>query len=334
MIKHEKITKHANVIKHTPVLLKESLRYLAPRAGQVLVDATVGQGGHAQAILKEMERSSGRRAGLKKSLLIGLDRDTQALDKTMHRLSGHINRGKLLLEQAKFSRLTNVLQEIGHTQVDGILMDLGVSSNQILSKSRGFSFAHPESPLDMRMDQREDLTAARVLAEWSEQELRDLFFLAGEKRYAKSLARTIIKERKHNKIESVGELLTLTKKIMRPRAGKSRRNIATKIFMALRIAVNHELQELEQGLESALIALKPGGRLVVITFNSLEDKNVKQKFREWATTCICPPELPVCRCNHEPLVKILTTKPVAPRMSEIKNNPRARSAKLRAVKKL
>jgi len=323
-----KPTDAAKAIQHVPVLVDEVLRYLAPTPGQVVVDGTFGAGGHARKILAAV--TAGGAAGK----LIGLDRDAAAFDAATHAYRADIASGRLVLIQSRFSELANVLQELGQPSVDGVLLDLGVSSQQLLSPTRGFSFSS-DAPLDMRMDTREDFTAARLLAEWDERDLRSLFSTIGERRYAGSLARAIVRARGVAPIATTAQLVEVIATGLPTRElARRRTNIATRVFLALRMEVNHELREIEQGLNAAIHALRPGGRLAVITFHSLEDALVKKTFRTWATDCVCPPEQPICTCRRSPLCKILTKKPLPPGEAEILDNPRSRSAKLRVCERL
>lgn len=312
-------------MKHVPVMPNEVLQYLAPRPGAIIVDATFGAGGHTEQILK-MLGPTGK--------LIGIDRDSAAIDAATSAFASDVKAGRLVLVQARFSELANVLEELGQAQVDGILMDLGVSTQQMLSPTRGFSFSHT-APLDMRMDTREDFTAARLLTEWSEHQLRELFWSVGERRYAGRLARAIVRRRADTPIETTTQLTDLVTSVLLERERSRRKtNVATRVFLGLRIAVNHELREIEDGLNATIHALRPGGRLVVISFQSLEDALVKHTFRTWASPCVCPPEQPICTCRREPLGRILTKKPVVVSEKEVIGNPRARSAKLRACERL
>lgn len=313
---------------HVPVLPNETLSLLAPKQGDTIVDATFGAGGHSNLILEQLGPHG---------KLIGLDRDASAIEQATHRFASAINGGQLVLVQSVFSELATVLNSLGIPYVDGVLMDFGVSSEQLTSPTRGFSFAG-SAPLDMRMDKREDLTAARILAEWSEEELRDQFAIAGEQRYARRLAQEIVRQRPHLPIERTDQLVQLVQRVL-PAAEQHTRgtHVATKIFMALRMAVNHELEEITAGLQAATAVLKPGGRLVVISFHSLEDRLVKDTFKKLTADCVCPPELPICTCQASqrgPSVRLLTKKPITPSARESTTNPRARSAKLRACQKL
>jgi 16S rRNA (cytosine1402-N4)-methyltransferase len=311
--------------QHVTVFLREAVDALKLKPGDHVVDATVGKGGHTAELLR-MVGPQGK--------VIGLDRDSGAIAAATERFEKEIATGQLVLVQSPFSELSNVRQELAISQVDGVLMDLGVSTEQLLSPTRGFSFQH-DAPLDMRMDTREDFTAARLLAEWEERQLQQIFFEAGEKSYASRLARAIVQHRKQNALERTSQLVDLITRTVPARSVSGRAtHVATKVFLALRMAVNHEMEQLKQGLESALVALKPNARLAVITFHSLEDGHVKRTFLGWAADCVCPPELPICTCDHRSLVTIETKKPIVPSEDERALNPRARSAKLRICQKI
>ena len=317
---------------HIPVLKNEVLKFLRVKPGQVIVDATFGEGGHARAILEQLADVAGREraAHAGPGKLIGLDRDPQAIDAATHKFAKEIAAGRLVLVQARFSELANVLQSLSHPSVDGIVMDLGVSTQQILSPTRGFSFLS-DAPLDMRMDPQEDFTAARLLVEWDERQLVDLFRLAGEQRFARRLARAIVLSRRQQPLQTTKQLAELVERTIPAAARRSSKHVATRVFLGLRMAVNHELEEIERGLAAAVHSLEPGARLAVITFHSLEDGLVKRAFKRWASDCICDPELPICQCDHRQLVTLVTRKPVTPTATEIARNPRSRSAKLRIV---
>ncbi len=315
---------------HIPVLKKEVLETLRIKPGGIIVDATFGEGGHAREILRKLD------GGSTHGKLIGLDRDPTAIDAATHAFEKDIASGRLVLVQSRFSELANVLSSLSHSTVDGIVMDLGVSTQQILSPKRGFSFQH-DAPLDMRMDLQEDFTAARLLAEWDEKQLTDLFFLVGEQKFARRLARAIVQTRKKKRLMTTQELVALVDQTIPAAArrgsshGAKPKHAATRVFLGLRIAVNHELEEIERGLSAAVHALEPGARLAVITFHSLEDGIVKRALRRFASDCICDPSLPICQCDHRQLVTDITRKPIVPTVAEIAANPRARSAKLRVV---
>lgn len=309
---------------HRPVLLEESLSFLALRPGSRVVDGTVGGGGHAEAILQAIA-PSGR--------LIGLDVDAEALAASAARLARFGDR--VHLERASFRELGRVLEEQGMSRVDGVLLDLGVSSRQLDAPDRGFRFAEESADvtaLDMRMDTRSPRTAAQLLAEASQAELEHWFRAYGELPGARRLAEAIVAARREAPLRTVRDLLRV---IERARVGGGRRHHpATLVFQALRIAVNDELEALREGLDAAIEALAPGGRLVVIAYHSLEDRIVKQRLRAEAQGCVCPPRQPVCTCGHVPRLRLLTRRAVQASEAERRTNPRARSARLRAAERL
>lgn len=283
---------------HEPVMVAEVLRFLEPAPGKLIVDATVGTGGHAEAVL---ERGAE---------VLGIDRDPMALEVARRRLSRFGERCRLL--QGNFRELAGILGELGIKEVDGVLFDLGMSSMQLEDPARGFSFLR-EGPLDMRMDPSQDLTAHEIVNSWPEGEIARILREYGEERYARRIAREIVRSRP---ISSTTELAALVARCYPP--GYHRIHPATRTFQALRIAVNDELSALREGLHAAIRALKPGGVVVAISFHSLEDRIVKRTFRQrWIAD----------------EVEILTKKPLTPTQTEVRRNPRARSAKLRAARK-
>lgn len=306
---------------HTPVLLDACLNALNVRPEGVYVDGTLGRAGHASEIAKRL--TSGR--------LIGIDRDPQALSESAQRLAPWS--GRVTLLRGSFADLRALLQSVGVSGVDGLLFDLGVSSPQLDDPRRGFSYLH-DAPLDMRMDPDAPLSAYEVVNGWSEDELKRVLYEYGEERYAPSIAREIVRRRRTRPIASTLELVDAIRSGMPARALREKRHPAKRTFQAIRIAVNGELDALEPMLRDAVELLNPAGRLAVITFHSLEDRIVKRTFRDFATGCTCPPEFPVCVCGRRPKVRTLTRKPITPDESELRENPRSRSAKLRAVEKL
>lgn len=302
--------------EHVPVLLEEVLQYLAVAPGGQYVDGTVGAGGHAAAIL---------RASVPGGRVLGLDADPEAVDVAGRRLAPWGDRAVLVV--ANFRDLSQVAAAHGFAGVDGVLLDLGVSSVQLGSPRRGFSF-QSEGPLDMRFDPRRGPSAADLVNELPEEELAEILWRYGEERAARRIARAIVARRP---ITCTRELAELVAEVV-PRAGKT--HPATRTFQALRIAVNDELAALTEALPQAVQLCRPGGRVVVISFHSLEDRIVKRFFLREARDCICPPELPVCRCGHRATVRILTAKPVRPKPEEVRANPRSRSARLRAAERL
>ncbi len=308
------------MIVHQPVLLKEAVESLSPPPDGVVLDLTVGMGGHSAELLKR----------LPKGRLIGLDQDVDALQHAGLALQGD---PRVSLFKANFADLLWVLKDLSVREVDSVLMDIGVSSYQLDTPARGFSFLH-EGPLDMRMDQASGHTASEILNNSSEQELSKIFFEFGEEPKARALARAIVAARAKEPLRTTSQLADLAKRVLgRPR-GKDFKHPATRLFQALRIGVNRELEVLQKGLRAALSILKPGGRIAVITFHSLEDRIVKQFFKTEATDCLCPPDLPMCVCGHKASLKIMTNKPLSPSEEEVAENPRSRSAKLRVAEKL
>jgi len=304
----------SSIWQHEPVLLAEVLDLLAPRSGGRYIDATVGWGGHAEAILGASS-PDGR--------LMGIDRDALALRETARRLAAAQDRLELVL--GDFGNMGQLARGRGWSEVDGILMDLGVSSPQLDDPTRGFSFQQ-DGPLDMRMSRSADLTAAEIVNQWPEEEISRILWEYGEERYARRIARAICQDRP---FAGTTELAEMVARVVGGR--RERIHPATRTFQALRIAVNDELGALERALPQALDLLAIGGRLVVISFHSLEDRIVKQFVRREASDCICPPRLPVCVCGHSAKLRPLTKKPVTASQEELARNPRSRSAKLRAA---
>lgn len=297
---------------------KEVLEWLKPTPGGIYLDGTLGGAGHAKLIL---EAAPGSR-------LIGLDRDPAALEKGREVLASFSE--QISLHHRTFDRAGEVLQELGIESIDGMLLDLGVSSHQLDTPERGFSFRH-DAPLDMRMDTTVGETAADVVNQREAEELSRIFFQYGEERYARRIARRIVERRQEEPLMRTGELAELVRGAVPGGYRPSRIHPATRVFQALRIQVNQELEQVETGVAQAIDLLRPGGRLVVISFHSLEDRIVKNLFREQARGCICPPKLPICQCNHQPKVKILTRKGVRATSTELEFNARSRSAVLRAI---
>jgi 16S rRNA (cytosine1402-N4)-methyltransferase len=262
--------------------------------------------------------------------LIGLDQDVDALQHAGLALQGD---PRVSLFKANFADLLWVLKDLSVREVDSVLMDIGVSSYQLDTPARGFSFLH-EGPLDMRMDQASGHTASEILNNSSEQELSKIFFEFGEEPKARALARAIVAARAKEPLRTTSQLADLAKRVLGRPKGRDSKHPATRLFQALRIGVNRELEVLQKGLKAALSVLKPGGRLAVITFHSLEDRIVKQFFKAEAADCLCPTDLPMCVCGHKASLKIITNKPLSPSEEEVAENPRSRSAKLRVAEKL
>lgn len=308
-------------VEHITVLLREAVDLLAPRAGGVYVDGTMGGGGHAEEILKRSAPDG---------ILIGMDHDAEAVARCRERLSPY--GGRALLRRANYRDITAVLADLGYPAVDGVLIDLGVSWFQVKTPERGFSFML-DGPLDMRMDTSSPLTAADLVNTLSREELVRIIREYGEERKAGAIARAIEKARARGPITSTVQLAGIVSSVFPPYPPR-RIHPATLTFQALRIAVNDEMGSLREGLGHVLKALKPGGRCVVISFHSLEDRIVKQTFVQEARGCVCPPKMPVCMCGQKPRFRIITRKPIVPGPDEAGRNPAARSAKLRAAEKI
>lgn len=300
---------------------EEVVRFLALKVDGVYLDGTLGGGGHAALIL---ENAPGAQ-------LVGIDRDREALAAAGERLAAHHER--LHLVHGDFAGLTGYLNSLGVSALDGFILDLGVSSHQLDNGGRGFSFQQ-NAPLDMRMDTSRGETAADLVNNLPEAELERILSEYGEERWARRIASFIGRERNESPITTTFRLVDIIKGAVPKAKWDERIHPATRTFQALRIAVNHELESLERGMRAALELLKPGGRGVIISFHSLEDRIAKHIFREYAEGCTCPRQLPVCVCGKQPRVKVLTGRPVTATQQEIDGNPRARSAKLRAVEKL
>ncbi len=307
---------------HKSVLPAETLSLLGPQDDEVFVDATLGMGGHAELILNSNDSTR----------VIGIDQDREAIAFAKDRLVSFGER--IQIHYANFSGIKQVAQDAAVESVDGILADLGVSSLQFDSAERGFSFRF-DAPLDMRMDAESDEeTAAELLGRLSEFEIAKILFEYGEERKSRKIARWIVEWReKGEPITTTKELASLVERAVK-RGKNDKTHPATKTFQALRIAVNNELDILEKFIRDCVDLLKPGGRLCLITFHSLEDRIVKQTFQKLAGQCFCPPKLPICVCGRQKLVEIITRKPIVPAESELEENPRSRSAKLRGCVKL
>lgn len=308
--------------KHTPVMCEAALELLQCHAGGLYVDGTVGGGGYAEAILKGSEPDG---------VLVGLDWDAEAVLRVRERLLPYT--GRSILKKASFSELPQVLEDLDLGPADGVVIDLGVSSFQLEDPARGFSFLH-DGPLDMRMDQGLPRTAADLVNGLSEQELARIIFRLGEEKWSRRIARAIASRRKEAPFRRTLELAELIAGVV-PRTRDSRRiHPATRTFQALRMSVNRELEAIETFLDHVLDVLAPGGRLCVVAFHSLEDRIVKDRFRQWGRSCRCDSHTMPCRCEGRPLVRLLTRRALRPGQDEVETNPRARSARLRGVEKL
>jgi len=308
------------VFAHVPVLVREVVEALCPAPGKLYLDGTVGGGGHSEEILIESS-PDGR--------VLGLDRDDEAIAAARQRLQRFGQR--FIWRQASFANAREILAELGWGRVDGVVLDLGISSHQIDSSERGFSF-RSQARLDMRMDRRQSLDAHGLVNSQSAAELEHIFRDYGEEPRARRIAQAIVAARKEKPIQTTADLVRVIEHVK----GRGRRDHhpATQVFQALRIAVNQELQQLESFFESGYEALLPGGRMAVISFHSLEDRIVKTAFRKWSRTCICPPRALRCQCGWNQKVRLLNKKPIVPSAGEAAANPRARSAKLRVVERV
>ena len=305
---------------HVSVLLEECVTGLNIRPEGIYVDGTLGGAGHSCRIAERL--TTGR--------LIGIDRDPVALKAAGERLAPYGDR--VTLVHSNFCRMASVLEGLGISGVDGILLDLGVSSPQLDDGQRGFSYM-ADAPLDMRMDGGDALTADTVVNTWSYEELKKILYEYGEERYAPAIASAIVRRRETAPIRTTLDLVDVIRSAMPPAALREKQHPAKRSFQAIRIAVNDELNSVAKAMEDAIPLLNPGGRLAVITFHSLEDRIVKNAMAAAARGCICPPEFPVCVCGRKPQVDILTRKPIVSAPQELERNPRARSAKLRICQK-
>jgi 16S rRNA (cytosine1402-N4)-methyltransferase len=308
--------------EHRTVLLDRTIEYLKVVPDGVYVDCTLGGGGHSLEILKKLG---------KRGRLIGIDRDQNAIKAAGERLASFSDRAVLV--HGNFRDIKRIVHGIGITAVDGVVRDLGVSSHQLDQRERGFSYMQ-DAPLDMRMDRQQSLTAMEVVNTYSEADLAGIISGYGEERWARRIAAFIARERDRAPIETTGQLVDIIKAAIPASARRRGPHPAKRTFQALRIEVNDELGILERTVVDGVDLLKSGGRICVITFHSLEDRKIKNVFRELENPCTCPPKAPVCVCGKKPVIRVVTRKPVVPDKEEIKQNPRARSAGLRVAEKL
>lgn len=306
---------------HVSVLLEECLEGLNIKPDGIYVDGTLGGAGHSSQIAKRL--TTGR--------LIGIDRDPVALKAAGERLAPYGD--KVTLVHSNFCRIAQVLDELNIDAVDGILLDLGVSSPQLDDGNRGFSYM-VDAPLDMRMNNGDALTAEIIVNTWSYEQLRRILFDYGEERYAPQIAAAICRRREEKPIHTTLELVDIIRSAMPAAALREKQHPAKRSFQAIRIAVNDELGAVREVMDAAIPRLKPGGRLAIITFHSLEDRIVKNGMAEAAKGCTCPPSFPVCVCGKKPLAKLVSRKPIVASDEELEQNPRSRSAKLRVCEKL
>jgi 16S rRNA (cytosine1402-N4)-methyltransferase len=310
-----------NAADHVPVLADEVRELLSVRPGESVVDATFGAGGHSRILLEDL-------AGGGK--LTAIDRDP-SVRPYFDRLKASTRGAQLRFLRGDYAVVLSQLAA-NDVKADAVLLDLGLSSMQVDRHERGFSYA-ADAPLDMRMDPSDEPSAADIVATWSERELADIFRRYGEERYARQIARGIVRRRESEPIERTGQLVDVVRASIPAPARFGEGHPAKRVFQALRIEVNHELESLAAGLPAAFEMLRPGGRLAVISFHSLEDRLVKRFLRERARGCTCPPDFPVCVCGKEPELRLLTSKAIRPSRAEIDRNPRASSARLRAAVK-
>lgn len=308
--------------EHKPVLLHEAVNNLNIKKDSIIVDATLGGGGHSREIL---QRIGGE------GILIGIDVDEAAIENFKKHLKSE--GGNVILAKDNFTNLKHILGGQGIKSVDAILADLGYSSLQLEDASYGMSFLQ-DAPLDMRLDINNELTAGKIVNEYALKDLERILREFGEEKSAKQIARAIGEFRKVAEIKTTQELADIVRQAIPKKFQQGKVHPATKTFQALRIRVNQELENLKNFIPQAIEVLKPGGRLAVISFHSLEDRIVKNIFRENARGCICPPDLPRCACGRKPKLKIITKKPIVPEEKEITDNPRSRSAKLRICEKI
>ncbi|MBC8588504.1 16S rRNA (cytosine(1402)-N(4))-methyltransferase RsmH [Paratissierella segnis] len=306
---------------HVSVLLNEVIEGLNIKENGIYVDGTLGGAGHSLEIVKR----------LKDGKLIGIDQDLDALEKASKVLEPY--QEKINLIHSNYENIQQVLDDINIPKVDGILLDLGVSSYQLDENTRGFSY-NKDAPLDMRMDSTSEFSAWDVVNKYPKEELEGIIFKYGEERWAKRIAEFIVNEREIKPINSTLELVSVIKKAIPKKARMEGHHPAKKTFQAIRIEVNRELEVLECSIENMVNLLNSGGRLAIITFHSLEDRIVKDKYKELYKDCICPPDLPQCICDKKREIEIITRKPIVPSLDEIESNPRSRSAKLRIAEKL
>lgn len=308
--------------KHESVLLNETIEALNIKENGIYVDCTVGGAGHSIEILKRMG-PNGR--------LVAIDQDEDALIAATERLKEY--KDQVYFIKCNYVYLGKILDSLSIDKVDGVLMDIGVSSYQLDEGERGFSY-HKDSELDMRMDKEQDLTARYIVNNYTQEELESIFWNYGEEKWGMRIAEFILKEREEKEIVTTFDLVEIIKKAIPKKVRMEGKHPAKKVFQALRIEVNKELDVLETGINSAVERLKEGGRLAVITFHSLEDRIVKNIFKELAKGCTCPPEFPVCVCNKVEKIKVINRKPIVPSEEELEKNNRSRSAKLRVCEKL
>jgi 16S rRNA (cytosine1402-N4)-methyltransferase len=305
---------------HVSVLYKETIKGLNIKENGIYVDATLGGGGHTLGIFDSSSNVQ----------VIGIDQDEEAIEASKNRLYKYEN--NILFIKDNFKNIKQILKENNIDFIDGAVIDLGVSSHQIDTVSRGFTY-QKDAPLDMRMDKNKDFSALNIINEYKEEDLIKIFHKYGEEKFAKRIAGNIVKSRSKKSIKTTGELVDIIKRSI-PASYMRDGHPGKRVFQAIRIEVNNELEIIDNALLDFIDVLRSGGRMAVITFHSLEDRIVKKTFNEAAKGCTCPPEFPICVCNKKPVVKLVNKKPIVPNENEIKNNPRSRSSKLRIIEKI
>lgn len=307
--------------EHESVLLDECIDGLKIRENGIYVDGTLGGGGHSLEIAKR----------LKQGKLIGIDRDPDAIEAAKERLAPY--ESNVTIVNSNYEHMNNIVNKMGYQKVDGILLDLGVSSFQIDEASRGFSYMKENARLDMRMDQRNGVDAATIINSYGEDELARIFHEYGEERFAFRIAKAIVSKRKHMRLQTAGELNTVIESAIPAKYRHQGGHPSKRVFQALRIEVNDELEVLQGCIDGMIDLLSAGGRLCIVTFHSLEDRIVKQAFRRNEDPCTCPKDLPICICNKKSKGKVITKKPILPTRGECDRNSRSKSAKLRIFEK-
>ena len=307
---------------HYSVLLRECIEGLNISKNGIYVDGTAGGAGHSREIARRL--TGGR--------LIAIDQDSEAVRTATERLMPFGERATVV--RSNFSELSSVCEMLGVTGIDGLLLDLGCSSRQFDEPTRGFTYRYPDAPLNMRMDDRNPLTAEIVLNTYSEEELKRILWLYGEERFSGRIARLIVEEREKKPLTTTGELVEIVKRAIPQKARDGGHHPAKRTFQAIRIAVNGELDVIEPAIESAARLLNPGGRIVIISFQSLEDRIVKETYKRLSEGCTCPKSLPLCVCGNKPLLRLVNRKPILPSDEELNENPRSRSAKLRIAERI
>ena len=310
--------------EHKPIMLEECIEFLKIRRDGVYLDCTLGGGGHSSEIVKRLGS---------KGVLIGIDQDKNAVETAKKRLLSINSKANVIIKHTNFENIREVLEALKIDSVDGVLLDLGVSSHQLDEGKRGFSYQH-DAPLDMRMNQNQDFDAQTLVNTWSKDDIAGIIREYGEERWAARIAEFIVRSREVQKISTTGQLVEIIKSAIPAAARREGPHPAKRTFQALRIAVNRELEVLENLLDTVTDLLSSGGRLAIISFHSLEDRIVKKSFQKQSRGCVCPRDFPKCVCGFTPKLKIITRKPITPTEKELDANPRARSAKLRVAERL